>query len=141
MQRIATFDASAKISNFIASKELKKKYDEIYQDLDKSKSEFIKKLKGVSQSSDCENEFIETFHTAQQSFFESLETIITLLDKQVTKFDFRYNDVFDKKGNVKKFLEKNQSTLKLYIDNYQSLISKSKFFKKSDNSFGTLSSK
>jgi hypothetical protein len=133
----STFDASAKISNFIASKELKKKYDEIYQDLDKSKSEFIKKLKGVSQSSDCENEFIETFHTSQQSFFESLETIITLLDKQVIKFDFRYNDVFDKKGNVNKFLEKNQSTLKLYIDNYQSLISKSTFFKKSDNSFGT----
>ena len=108
------FDASAKISNFIASKELKKKYDEIYLDLDKSKSEFIKKLKGVSQSSDCENEFIETFHKSQQSFFESLETIIALLDKQVIKFDFRYNDVFDKKGNVKKFLENNQSTLNLY---------------------------
>ncbi len=133
----STFDASAKISNFIASKELKKRYDEIYQDLDKSKSDFIKKLKSVSQSSDCENEFIETFHTDQQSFFESLETIITILDKQVTKFDFRYNDVFDKKGNVRKFLEKNQSILKLYIENYQNLISKSKFFKKSDNSFGT----
>jgi hypothetical protein len=133
----STFDASAKISNFIASKELKKRYDEIYQELDKNKSDFIKKLKSVSQSSDCENEFIETYHTSQQSFFESLATIITLLDSKVIKFDFKYNDVFDKKGNVKKFLEKNQSTLKEYIENYQSLISKSKFFKKSDNSFGT----
>ncbi len=132
-----TFDASAKISNFIASKELKQRYDEIYQELDKSKSDFIKKLKGVSQSSDCENEFIETFHTDQLSFFESMETIIAILDKQVTKFDFRYNDVFDKKGNVRKFLEKNQAALKLYIENYQSLISKSKFFNKSENSFGT----
>lgn len=84
-----TFDATAKISNFIASKELKKKYDEIYQELDKSKSEFIKKLKAVSQSSDCENEFIETHQTSQQSFFESIETIIALLDKQVIKFSFK----------------------------------------------------
>lgn len=133
----STFDASAKISNFIASKELKKKYDQIYQELDKTKSDFIKKLKSISQSSDCENEFIETFQTKQHSFFELLEIILNLMDGKIIKFDFKYNDVFDKKGNVKKFLEKNQSTLKLYVENYQNLISKSKFFKKSENSFGT----
>ena len=131
------FDASAKISSFIASKELKKKYDEIYQELDKSKVEFIKKLKNISQSTDCENEFKETYPTDQNNFFESIETIKDQLDQQVTRYTFKYNDVFDKKGAVKKFLEKNQSSLQTYFDNYQTLLSQSKFFKKSQNSFGT----
>ncbi|HEU5054499.1 MAG TPA: hypothetical protein VFT78_15395, partial [Hanamia sp.] len=52
------YDSSNKISSFIASKELKKKYDVIYSELETQKSEYIKKLKQVSQSTDCETEFI-----------------------------------------------------------------------------------
>ena len=37
-----SFDASSKISTFLASKELKNRYDEIYTDLNKIKVEFIK---------------------------------------------------------------------------------------------------
>ena len=55
------FDASSKISTFLASKELKNKYDEIYLDLNNRKLEFIKKLKVISQSTDCESEFINHF--------------------------------------------------------------------------------
>jgi hypothetical protein len=124
-----TFDGSKKISNFIASKELKNKYDSIYLELDEKKSEFIKKLKSISQSTDCEVEFIETFVTDHRGFYESLESIISLLDNRISKYNFRYNDVFDKKGNVKKFLDKNQSVLNLYVTKYEDLISKSKFFK------------
>jgi len=131
------FDATKKISNFIASKELKKKYDAIYYELDLQKREFIKKLKSISQSTDCESEFTNTFTTELNSFYESLEKIIEILDDKYVKYKFRYNDIFDKKGNVKKFLEKNQHLLNQYINNYQELLSKSSFFKKSDNSFGT----
>jgi len=133
----STFDATKKISNFIASKELKKKYDAIYYELDLQKREFIKKLKSISQSTDCESEFTNTFTTELNSFYESLEKIIEILDDKYVKYKFRYNDIFDKKGNVKKFLEKNQHLLNQYINNYQELLSKSSFFKKSDNSFGT----
>ncbi len=133
----STFDATKKISNFIASKELKEKYDTIYSELDLQKIEFIKKLKSISQSTDCESEFINTFTTEINSFYESLEKIIDIIDEKYVKYNFRYNDVFDKKGSVKKFLEKNQHLLDQYTSNYQELLSKSSFFKKSDNSFGT----
>lgn len=135
----STFDASSKISTFLASKDLKNKYDDIYLELDKIKSEFIKKLKIISQSTDCETEFISTFsEDINTSFFETLLYQIDNLKKSFEKFQFRYNDIFDKKGNVKKFLEKNQDLLDQYINSYNNIISKSKFFKGSiNNTFGT----
>lgn len=132
------YDTSTKISSFIASKELKKKYDEIYSDLESKKLEYIKKLKQVSQSTDCELEFVNTYsQNLKDTFFELILNISKLLVDKPDKYNFRYNDIFDKKGNVKKFLDKNQSLLSQYINNYTELLSKSKFFKSSDNSFGT----
>lgn len=132
------YDTSTKISSFIASKELKKRYDKIYSELEVQKIEFIKKLKQVSQSTDCEVEFINTYkQTPKDTFWELLLGISkTLLTKPVT-YEFRYNDIFDKKGNVKKFLDKNQSFLSQYIKSYNELLRKSKFFKSSQNPFGT----
>jgi hypothetical protein len=132
------YDTSSKISSFIASKDLKKKYDAIYTDLTAKKSEYIKKLKTVSQSTDCENEFIETFSTSSKgTFFEILsETSNSLVSSPIT-YNFRYNDIFDKKGNVEKFLKDNQPLLSEYVSKYNELLKKSKFFKSSTNSFGT----
>ncbi len=132
-----TYDATKKISNFIASKELKQKYDNIYLELDSHKNEFIKKLKQISQSSDCESEFVDTFTTSLNNLYESLDSIIKRLNDKHTKYNFKYNDVFDKKGNVRKFLEKNQKLLNQYFEEYEDLLTKSSFFKKSENSFGT----
>jgi hypothetical protein len=134
-----SFDASSKISTFLASKELKNKYDKIYLELNIIKAEFIKKLKIISQSTDCETEFINTFsEDTDISFFETLLNQIDNLKDEFDKFKFRYNDVFDKKGSVKNFLEKNQAILDQYVDSYKSIISKSKFFKESaNNTFGT----
>ena len=128
-----------KISTLVVKKELKIKYDKIYKELEIAKNDFIKKLKKVSQSTDCESEFISTFsENEKDTFFDLvLEKIFPNIDKKQQKYDFRYNDVFDKKGNVKKFLEKNKNFLDQYIENYKSIISKSKFFKKSENTFGT----
>lgn len=132
------YDASSKISSFIASKDLKKKYDGIYKDLDDKKNEYIKKLKQISQSTDCETEFINTYrNNSKDTFFELLLIVSKNLVTKPNKYDFRYNDIFDKKGNVEKFLSKNQSLLAQYISNYNELLKKSTFFKSSDNSFGT----
>lgn len=134
----SSYDSSNKISSFIASQELKKKYDEIYTDLEKQKNEYIKKLKHVSQSTDCETEFVNTYsQTPKDAFFEILLTISKLLVSKPDSYKFRYNDIFDKKGNVKKFLEKNQKLLSEYVAKYDELLVKSKFFKSSENSFGT----
>ena len=55
------FDGSHKISTFLARKELKKQYDEIYKELNDQKNEFIRKLKIISKSADCEKEILNTF--------------------------------------------------------------------------------
>ncbi len=113
-----SFDASSKISTFLASKDLKNRYDEIYLDLNDKKNDFIKKLKSISQSTDCESEFINAFsNNLNASFFEILLTQSEKLKENFDKAAFRYNDVFDKKGNVKKFLDKNQVILDQYINN------------------------
>ncbi len=128
-----------KISTLVVKKELKEKYDKIYKELETAKSDFIKKLKKVSQSTDCESEFVSTFSENKKDIFFDLlsEKIFPDIDKKQQKYDFKYNDVFDKKGKVKEFLEKNKDFLNQYIENYESIISKSNFFKKSENTFGT----
>lgn len=132
------FDASNKISSFIASKELKNKYDQIYFELEEGKNSFIKKLKSTSSSTDCETEFLEVFNNHEKfSFFNSLVSLEKDLKTESVKYTFKYNDVFDKKGNVLKFLEKHTLLLKQYFENYESLIKSSSFFQKSSNSFGT----
>lgn len=134
-----SFDASSKISSFLASRELKERYDTLYEELNSLKSEYIKRLKVISQSTDCESEFVNTFAKSENAtFFETMLLQIENLNENYEKLNFRYNDVFDKKGNVKKFLEANRSILDQYVSNYKELISKSKFFKESANStFGT----
>lgn len=130
--------SSNKLSTLLVAKDLKEEYDKAYETLEKEKSNFIKKLKVTSQSTDCESEFISTFITDQEeSFFELLSQTLPKLDGKRTKYTFRYNDVFDKKGSVKQFLIKHQDSLELYVQNYDSLISQSKLFKKSANTFGT----
>lgn len=135
----SAFDASNKISAFIASKELKERYDTIYKDLEAQKAGFIKRLKAVSQSTDCEGELIGAFTKNDEgSFFDVLEKANFGLKEKVDEYNFRYNDVFDKKGNVAKFLDKNEKILDQYVNDYKNLIANSKFFKGSDkNSFGT----
>lgn len=133
-----TFDATDKISSFIARKELKQRYDLIYSELDKSKSEFLIKLKKISQSTDCEAELSSTFSKqGNNTFFTLLLSLLDALSNECEKYTFRYNDIFDKNGKVKKFLEKNQPLLERYFSDYQNILSQSKFFSKSKNSFGT----
>lgn len=129
---------SDKILTLLVTKELKEKYEIAYKGVELEKSNFIKKLKNISQSTDCESELTSTFAENQKdSFFDLLTQINKRSNGTQVKYDFRYNDIFDKKGNVKKFLDKNKDSLGLYIKNYESLISESSFFKKSSNTFGT----
>lgn len=132
------YDSSDKISTFVASKELKNRYDTIYSELEARRKGFITKLKKVSQSADCESEFSETFKVSEKdSFFDMLCYAREAFGEKGESHTFRYNDVFDKKKNVRKFLEKNQAHLDQYISSYTSLLGKSSFFKASNNSFGT----
>lgn len=134
-----SFDATIKITSFIASKELKERYDNIYLELNNAKNELLKKLKVISQSSDCEGEYIGTFNGDKAgSFFGVLSKHVDELKDEVDKISFKYNSVFDTKGNVKVFLSKNEDLLDDYIKNYNEIISNSKLFKLTGSStFGT----
>lgn len=131
--------SSDKLSTLVVKKELKDKYDAIYKDLETAQKEFIKKLKTESQSTDCEQEFIETFkENSKETFFDLIIKIYPKLDSGIkVNYAFKYNDIFDKRGNVKKFLDKNIDSFDEYIKQYESLLTKSTFFKKSANTFGT----
>jgi hypothetical protein len=86
----------------------------------------------VSQSTDCEEEVLSTFSEGEKdTLFDILERVFHSIDGSHIKYSFRYNDIFDKKGNVKKFLDKYSKTLDEYIQQYDSLVSQSAFFKKS----------
>lgn len=134
-----SFDAIQKISSFIASKDLKEKYDLVYKELNTAKAELLKKLKTISQSSDCEGEYIGTFKSEENNnFFEILSNQVNELKDDTSKFTFKYNSVFDTKGNVKTFLSKNEGLLEGYVNNYNEILSNSKLFKLSgSNTFGT----
>ncbi|MCT4223139.1 hypothetical protein HZP43_12315 [Elizabethkingia anophelis] len=134
-----SYDSTNKITSFIARKELKEKYDQIYSELNNSKAELLKKLKTISKSTDCEVEYIGTFsNDSQKNFFDVLSSNINQLTADSDKITFKYNTVFDTKGIVKKFLDKNEDLLDDYVENYNQILSNSKLFKLSgDNTFGT----
>ena len=129
-----------KISNLMVSKDIKIKYDALYLDINKQKDEFIKKLKDISKSTDCEYELLNTFK--EDEILNTLKSIYLLIEKkQYVKYNFKYNDVFDKNNKVKDFISENGSLIDTYIKNYENILSKSDFFQKSNNSFGTYQAK
>ena len=132
-------DSSKSFINFLASSELKRRYDYIYQQLSEKKDFLISKLKSVSLSSDCEKEIFGTFKQNEtDTIFSILERLNSEVKLGLPKFEFRYNDVFDTKENVKKFIEANKEYLNEYIKNYNRLLGGSKLFRSvGDHTFGT----
>lgn len=130
---------SDKLSTLVVKQELKDKYDEIYKDLETAQKEFIAKLGKVSRSTDCESEFIEAFkENPKDTFFDLIIKIYPKLNNGVMlEYEFKYNDIFDRKGKVKEFLGKHIDSLDEYTRQYENILTESKFFKKSENTFGT----
>lgn len=109
-------DCSKSFVNFLASSELKNRYDSIYQQLSEKKELLISKLKSASLSSDCEKEIFGTFkQNDADTIFSILERLNSEVKSGLPKFEFKYNDVFDTKENVKKFIESNKDNLNIYI--------------------------
>lgn len=135
-----TYDSSSKITSFLASRNLKSRYDGIFNELNSAKEPFITKLRNISRSTDCEKEILLTFNYT--SFFEVLLSIENNVLSNKDEFTFKYNNIFDNKGSVKKFLDKNKNLLNDYFKRYTELIKKSSFFWKSQScKFRHISSK
>ncbi len=131
-------DSSKSFTSFLASTELKQRYDSIYQLLKTNKDNLISKLKSISQSTDCEGEIFETFKNGDNdTIFSILERVSSSINNNKL-FNFKYNAIFDKKGAVKKFIESNRDGLQTYIDKYNELLSQSVLYRSiNGHSFGT----
>ena len=132
-------DSSVSFINFLASPELKIKYDEIYQKIISKKEALVTKLKSSSLSADCEKEIQETFaQNENDTIFSILERLDDEVKTGLPLFEFRYNDVFDTKGTVKMFLENHKESLKDYIANYEKLLEESTLYRSVGvHAFGT----
>lgn len=121
---------SDKISNLIVNAELKKKYDEINNEIDKSKKELLKLLEkksGITMRSGLEDTINKDFNN--RNIFEALidaNKIDVNRDIELIK----YKDVINDK--IEKFISDTEvrKLLKEYIEKYDELLSKSTFFKK-----------
>lgn len=125
-------DPKASITSLLASENLKNRYEEIRDILDEHKKRFLKKLKELSKSSDCESEIYETFKNDSRSDYDF--AVYARIQNEVEnavplRWQFRYNDVFDKGGKVREFIESNRNDLEAYFHAYRQVLSKSKFFR------------
>ena len=138
------FGSEDKILTLLADEDTRNEYLAIYDEIESLKKSTVSGLKKISGSSNYEKEIIESFsNLGKENIFEIFEAILDDIKSSKDTFKIRkYNDVFDKDGKVKKFLEENFDLLKQYIDKYNDLLSKSVFFSTdSDNVFGTTEAK
>lgn len=141
-----TFDAAQSVTTFLASTDLKKRYDTIIKIISGAKNNFIKQYKKISQSTDCETELVSVFAEKENS---SIYDILDILWDKINNADYplyqiKFNDIFDKKGAVKDFIEKNMTSLNLFVQRYNELLTKSQFFHISTDgktTFGTYQAK
>ena len=127
------FSSSARTSTLLVNESLRFKYAEIVSELDRSKNEFFSSLKKISgYKGDWESEIVSVFSEQEE---EVLETLTKLRDSVNSCVDFSYSDLkydvlFSNKS--KQFLEDDDSAelFKDYIERYDELISKSRYFKK-----------
>ncbi len=124
---------SEKMSTLLVNKILKDRYDQIHLKIDEEKDRLMKELKILSGlRDDIEREISRTFTSEDDKLFASfdrLEREITT-GKETEFSDILYKEIFNEK--VLKFLETKDSKSKIsdYINKYDELIEKSKFFKK-----------
>lgn len=134
------FKANKQVTDFLASVALKAEYDRIVGLLENAKDEFVKALKNISKSSDCSEELIKAFTGSEDAtIYDCIEPVNEKMTTEATFYDFKYNNIFDKGGVVKKFLDDNRDLLSDYVVQYNRLLAESDLFHSSvdGKQFGT----
>lgn len=137
-------DSADSITSLMASDRLKDKYESIRSVLDAKKKTFLKKLKELSKSTDCETELFETFKNDDLddydfAIYDRIEGDV--VQAEALRWRFKYNDVFDTGGKVRDFIIANREDVAAYFNAYREVLSHSTFFKVSSGEgakdFGT----
>lgn len=133
------FNSEEKVLTLLADEDTRKEYLSIYKEIDAQKKATLSGLKKLTGSGNYEAEINDSFSfLGKKNIFEILETILPEIKSSKELFNFKYNDVFDPKNEVRDFLRDNFQLLQNYIEKYEELVSSSEFFgKNAENIFGT----
>jgi len=132
----AQFGSADKTATLLVNPALRQEYEQLFKEIDKSKAAFLKAVKKQSRSKrkpgQLETEISETFTASGQEFYRALirvkDEVQELPDPQFA--DVPYDLVADEK--VVAFLKSADvnDVLQAYIDTYNDLLEKSKYFRK-----------
>lgn len=135
------YDSAKYCSTFLASQELKERYEAICRELNEVVKRYTIDMGHEVQSSDCQNEIIRTFkRNPKDSFLDCLLSIKDQTDAIYVQYTFKYNDVFDndKTTKIRDFIAKFRPQLEDYITRYNALLENSVLYRKVGNHrFGT----
>lgn len=128
-----TFSHSEKTSTLLVDSNLRQEYEELQDEIDKSKDLLLKALKELSGSKkNIEKEISSAFCDNENEFYHALIGVKEgVLSHKVSQFaDIRYDVIFDEK--VLNFLETKdiKAALESYIKKYNELLANSTYFKR-----------
>lgn len=127
------FGHTEKTSTLLVDSKLRKEYEELHIEIDKSKEIFVKALKEQSGSrKNLEKEISSTFTTRDDDFYRALIRIKdeVLAQKDAPFSDIKYDTIFDEK--VLSFLGTKdvKTAIESYIKKYNELLAASTYFRK-----------
>ena len=126
------YSHTEKTSTLLVDSKLRKEYEQLHTEIDKSKAIFLKALKEQSGSKkDLEKEISSAFTKSDDELYKALNRIEgELLAQKDTPFaDIRYDTIFDEK--VLSFLGTKdfKTAIENYIKKYNELLAASTYFK------------
>ena len=127
------FGHTEKTSTLLVDSKLRKEYEELHIEIDKSKGIFLKALKEQSNSKkDLEKEISTTFTKSDDEFYRALIRVKdeVLAQKDSPFADIIYDRIFDEKVLNLLGTRDAKTAIESYIKKYNELLSSSTYFKK-----------
>jgi hypothetical protein len=127
------FGDSEKTATLLVNATLRKEYEQLYLDIDRAKDAFIRAMKEQSGSrKDLEAEISRTFTKSDHEFYQALirvkEEVAQLPEPQFANVP--YDLISDEKVATFLATQDIKAMLQAYIEKYNELLEKSKYFKK-----------
>lgn len=125
------FGHTEKTSTLLVDSKLRKEYEQLHVEIDKSKDTFLKALKEQSGSKkDLEKEISSTFTASEDEFYRALIRVRdeVLSQKDAPLADIRYDMVFDDKVLAFLGTKDVKTAIKDYVKKYNELLAASTYF-------------
>ncbi len=127
------YSHTEKTSTLLVNSKLRKEYEQLHTEIDKTKAKFLDVLKDQSGSKkDLEQEISSAFTKSDDEFYKALNRIEgELLDQKDTPFaNISYDTIFDEKVLSLLGTTDFKTALEDYIKKYNELLAASTYFKK-----------